>query len=247
MTEKEKEAFIAKQRDTTMVWVCVCGLLCLLFFACGLTGYAVAIGILTLLYGIIMFYGYSKTARARSRAAVEADKKLRETLNYDDKTRILTVIQRSSKLEKIIRLEKSHDISMHVVPTTLHIGAVTVGGVTTGGTYTTGGYTAVSQGAKNGRCRLLYRTNTGDTKSICRIQLTDTLYEKAKVGPISQYLDHATKQIVVESGVTWSKMESDLFLKGLSQNFYDSRLFTSSEPTLEKGRAILAWITVNDA
>lgn len=218
-----------------------------------ITGEEIAAAFGLVFYGLVYlaYRLWKKTpSYQKKKAKQEAEQREREMelaeLNtlytFNQETGVFTLLKRSPLLAKVIQIKDSSDIFIAYKPVTLHVGAATVGGVTTGGAYTTGGYNYISGEKKNGLCTL-----ECDGVVIRKIQLTYTLWQKAKDSIVASYLNEETRQLDVVNDVRLDAIERQFALNSLkTQGYVGNKAAHAGYPTITKGLKIMDWLTTED-
>ena len=192
--------------------------------------------ILLFAVGFAVYYfifEYDSTAAAIANTA--------DCVSYDEDSSVLTLLKRDSRVSRIVKIKKDHDISIKHEDETLHIGAVSVGGVVSGGAYTTGGYDYISDDGHNG----LYKLTYGYCSTIKKIKLDAELFKQAQNSNIAQYLDDTDNSIRVEDEPVMSNFEREMAFNMLQAGHIDSVL-KRGYPSHAKCVQILNWITTSD-
>ena len=152
-------------------------------------------------------------------------------VDYIPAQHTLVLKRRGPELSKAIKILDDRNYTISYKPEEYIFTSVTVGGITTGGVDKIGGYNYISGSTKTGKYQLWYID-----KLIRSIQLSDELFEQAKESLIAEYLNMATKEIVVISSVALSYTTQMLLNTGHTDYAFDNMTKESKAgyPTYEK-------------
>ena len=209
-----------------------------------LVGLAIVFGTFYPLY--LTFRRESEALKQRQQAEEEEKRQRQELEQYAVLSGgTLTLRKRSEKLAGFLKIHDDKNYILDYEPKKYIVTSATVGGVTTGGVDSVGGYNYVSSWVETGKCTLQFCSQKIET-----IQLTSSLYQKARKSEIKKYLNDK-KQIVVEDrdlalstlagasamGYTMDTQKGSLVLQNAAKAGYPSR---------RKCVEILNWLCVNE-
>lgn len=170
MSEKELTPNEKITRQSVLGTLCLVGGIILVGMAMSADEIFLATALLIIpALGIILLKGASQIHKEEGR---------REgVFRYDGDKKILYVAQTSELLSRVLKAEKSFDVSTRITPSETRFTAYSVGGFTTGKVYQTGEkvHTGVSS---NGLYNISY--NNGQWNALDCIELSSELYNEAK-------------------------------------------------------------------
>ena len=205
---------------------------------------AVVVGIVLSL--IRKFRKETQEIKQQQRAMEDEKTQQQEMKEYADLSRgKLFLRKRGERLALFLKIHNDKNYILDYKPKQYIFTSATVGGITTGGVDSVGGYNYVSSWVETGKCTLQFFSHKIET-----IQLTDSLYEKAKKSEIAKYLNDK-KQIVVEDNGLEIRSLAGASAMGYAMDTTKGSLVLQNAakagyPSQQKCVEIMNWLCVNE-